>query len=278
MILLTPVKHFIRILALVCPLVFSVAYGVDEAKITSLQSTFLLLLSDEQAASIAATTGTKTVLIAALSKGRFTLNNLWTQGDLDYEDISATIGFQTIDGLNKWVRPYTLLIVEYQAKRRQCVEDYNLLHPPGSYTSPDKVGGKTYTFTDRKCYPKLEWVYDLDSSGIDPIDPVAAQALNRYGYYCGGGYPGGNMYTFDKHAPEPLDGVDYCCRLHDAGTWNKRGTFSNECGIAMCLRQTSVEGLAALPTDTEEARQYWYGGAASACPGNQSNDAPAPAT
>ena len=202
--------------------------------------------------------GFLTNITAALSKGRYTLNNPWTQADLDFENISATITYQDIDGVGQWVRPFTTMEVEYEVRRRQCEEDYNKLYAPGT-----SIGR---TFTDRRCYPTLEEANNLD--GIP--DPT----LQRYGYYCGGGYPPFGAFT--NKAPEPLDAVDYCCRLHDDTTWTGRGISSNECGIVMCLRQATVKGLAALPPNAEESRQHWYDGAASLCPGNQSNDARVP--
>jgi hypothetical protein len=229
------------------------------------------------ASQAATSVGFLSTMTASLSQGQFTLNNPWSQADLNYENISATIGYQAVvdskpDGQ---VRPYTTLVQQYWAKRRQCEEDYNTFLPSGSFDGLLR----TYHFTDRKCYPTHEWVNGLQESTLG--DELANQVLYRYGYYCGGGYP--NFGPFDPAAPEPLDSVDYCCRLHDAQTWANRGDYSNECGMAMCLRQATAlpDGVWAQLPDVEEARQHWYGngafgGAAYACPGNQSNDAPPP--
>ncbi|MFN2348410.1 MAG: PKD domain-containing protein [Thioalkalivibrio sp.] len=259
---------------------------------------FTLVVNDgELSSSAAAVTvtvratrpGFLPTMAAALAKGRFTLNNPWTRADLEFEQIYCESGgggscfdldpdllaYESITGVWQWVRPYTTMITEYEARRRQCEQDYELLYEPGTYESTLR----DYNFQDRKCYPTLQVANNLQESRIG--DPEAQQVLQRYGYYCGGGF-GAQTATFGSNAPEPLDAVDYCCRLHDDQTWNIAGkTFSNECGIAMCLRQATVKGIAALPSDVEQARQHWYGdgifgGAAFLCPGDQSNDARAP--
>lgn len=216
-------------------------------------------------------------LTAALSQGQFTLNNIWTQSDLDYENITEPISYQGV-GLAERMRPYTTLVQQYQAKRRQCEQDSAELHPPGSLTL---LPGTSYYFQDRKCYPTPT---DRPNGFVEPpggvTDPLADKALHRYGYYCGGGFPGGDMYTWDAKAPEPLDGVDYCCRLHDASAWGE-GTLTkhpNECGILMCLSKASAlpAGVMAQLPDVEAARQFWYDGAATVCRWNQSNNAQPP--
>jgi hypothetical protein len=120
----------------------------------------------------------------------------------------------------------------------------------------------------------------LNANGEPSCYPTNQGALirfnGRYGYYCGKDFPA-ELGAFWNQMPEPLDGVDYCCRLHDETVWSDAG-YSNECGIVMCLSKAS--GLPAnvmqLLPDVEEARQYWYKGAASICSGNQYNDAPPP--
>jgi hypothetical protein len=223
-----------------------------------------------------ATPSSTVVLISAFAnaEGRFTLNRPWTQADLNTEHITATINYDSF--LSDRVHAYTTLMTQYQVKRRKCEQDYNNFYDPSTFTTP--IIGSTYHFQDRKCYPTNQWVYGLQESTTDPF---ATHVLYRYGYYCGAGYP--PIAPYATNAPEPIDGVDYCCRLHDAQTWAGRGDYSNECGIAMCLRQASQfpTGLWAQLPDVEQARQYWYGngafgGAAYLCPGNQSNDAPPP--
>lgn len=224
--------------------------------------------------------GLRTTVTSVLSKGRFTFNNPWTQADLDSVNISATIDYEATG-----FGPYTITVAEYEERKRKCYEDYNVLHPAlNNYDAPG-FPQREYTIQDRKCYPRLEWVYYNDPTAVP--DPVATQVLQRYGYYCGGGYGGGTGVSgyqppiFNIIKPEPLDGLDYCCRLHDAQTWGGQGDYSNECGMAMCVSQVTMFGLSALPADVEEARQYWFGGgaqggAAILCPGNQRFDAPAP--
>jgi hypothetical protein len=187
---------------------------------------------------------------AALSEGQLTLNNRWTQADLDFEEITLPISYEGAGQPVGRVRSYTTLVQQYRVRRKQCEEDANVLNPNGEPT----------------CYPTL----------VEAINPINS----RYGYYCGGGFPAGG--AFFNGTPEPLDGVDYCCRLHDEQVWGQ-GTVvpffpPSECGIAMCLSKASgspANVIARLP-DVEAARQYWYDGAAALCGGNQSNDAQPP--
>lgn len=223
-----------------------------------------------------ASDGYLSTLTAALSQGQFTLNNPWTQADLDDENIRESIGYQqTIDGHPAGqVRPYTTLVQQYRARRKQCERDSSSLLTPGSYNT-------VYTFQDRKCYPtQTQWPNDF-AAPVDPItgkfvvDPASAVVLARYGYYCGAGYP--NFTPFADKAPEPLDSVDYCCRLHDAAVWGTT-TAAHACGMVMCLSKASgwpANVMTQMP-DVETARQYWYDAAATLCGGNQSNDAPPP--
>lgn len=264
------------------------ALVVSDGRLSSTPSVVRVFV---RAAPPSAADGFLPTMAASLAKGRFTLNNPWTRADLEYEQIyceSGAVGqcfdldpdllaYESIPGVWQWVRPYTTTITEYEARRRQCEQDYNELYDADTWENP--VTGWTYHFQDRKCYPTLQLANNLQESTVG--DPAAQQVLQRYGYYCGGGF-GAQTATFGSDAPEPLDGVDYCCRLHDDQVWRYEGKKeSNECGIAMCLRQATVKGIAALPPDVEEARQHWYGegavgGATYLCPGNQSDDAPAP--
>jgi len=221
--------------------------------------------------------GFTTTLAAATSKGRFTFNNPWTAQDLADENMSPDLNYQSIVNIHPpgLYRAYTTLMETYLARRRQCEQDYNTFYAPVTWTPP--LGDRTYTFRDRKCYPKLELANELDKSPA--LFPTDNQTLQRYGYYCGGGYP--ELPPLSADAPEPIDGVDYCCRLHDANAWSRYGDSGNECGIAMCLRQGSMypAGLDSQLADVLESRSHWYGdgalaGAAIACPGVQSNNAP----
>ena len=241
-----------------------------------------------QPAPSAADNGFVPLTMAALAKGRFTLNVPWTRADLVFEEFDdpdnfAYSSFTRGTGIDEWVRPYTTTMTEYEARRRQCEQDYQSFYPVRTFDSP--TGTKQYTFRDRKCYPNLQLANELDRPP-DATDGTAKQVLQRYGYYCGVSYPGWaaapDELQFD--APEPLDGVDYCCRLHDVKAWDGRGLDnlgddrSNECGMLMCLRKVTAKGLTALPPDVEEARQHWYGegatgGASYLCPNNQSDDA-----
>lgn len=191
----------------------------------------------------AASDGFLSTMTALLSDGQLTLNNPWTRADLDNEQIIESIGYQqTVNSHPAGrVRPYTTLVQQYRAKRKQCERDANV---PNTEDEPS-------------CYPK---------------NVGAIVAFNgRYGYYCGAGFP--PISPFASKAPEPLDGVDYCCRLHDERVWSKAGyspLTSDQCGIVMCLSMASGSAnvMAQMP-DVEEARQYWYTGASSVCPGSR---------
>ena len=210
---------------------------------------------------------------AALSEGQLTLNNRWTQADLDFENITEPISYEGAGQPVGRVRSYTTLVQQYRARLKQCAEDANTFYPPQTLSIP--LEGD-YHFQDRKCYPTLTF----PPTGLQEsvVGPVGSNVLRRYGYYCGGGTT--PFSSFQNGAPEPLDGVDYCCRLHDAQAWGTTTLTStpSECGIAMCLSKASglpANVIAQLPF-VEEARQFWYDGAALACGGNQSNDAQPP--
>jgi hypothetical protein len=224
--------------------------------------------------------GFSSTMTAALSQGQLTLNNRWTQADLDFENINTSIRYEGVNQPAGRMRPYTTLVQQYQARYKQCEEDAQSFLAPGSL----EIGGASYYFHDRKCYPTPT---DRPHGFVEPpggvVGPVADKILHRYGYYCGGGYP--NFDPFAPGAPEPLDGVDYCCRLHDAQAWGEStvGSRKSECGIVMCLSKASgfpADVLSKMP-HVEAARQYWYGngwtgGAAEVCPRNQSDDAQPP--
>jgi len=213
---------------------------------------------------------------AALSEGQLTLNNRWTQADLDSANITAPISYEGDRPFPPGrVRSYTTLVQQYRARLKQCIEDANNLYPPQTVT--------VYHFQDRKCYPTLTYPpHGLqEPTAVLDADPVAGPVLHRYGYYCGAGFPPTPLAAFQYGAPEPLDGVDYCCRLHDNQTWGQFTPLSHpsECGIAMCLSKAS-----GLPADViarlqfvEAARQFWYKGAAGVCLDNPIiDDAPPP--
>jgi hypothetical protein len=245
---------------------------VDDGKLDSAPD---MVVISVKPVIVNAPSGFVSTVAALLSKGHFSMNNPWTQDDLNYENITAEINYQGIVNTHPRGRviAHTTLMEEYLARRRQCEEDYQSLYPRTSFSVQEDGGiAKDYHFTDRKCYPTLQEANALE----ERIEgPIAQQVLERYGYYCGGGFPDG-YGPFDINAPQPIDGVDYCCRLHDAQTWANLGRRSNECGMVMCLYHATVwpGGLETQLADVEESRQHWYGGAATACPWNQSNNAP----
>jgi hypothetical protein len=218
-------------------------------------------------------------MTAALSEGQLTLNNHWTWQELN-------LGAEPLyEGANQppgRVRPYTTLVQEYRVRRKQCEEDFNEFYPPFTYEPP--FSGQSFTFRDRKCYPTLA---DGPAEMIDePLiwNAISVTAMKRYGWYSGGGFPpvpASDDSRFRPGTPEPLDGVDYCSRLHDEEAWGGPRTLTyhpSECGILMCLYKASglPANVMALLPDVEVARQHWYDGAASACGGNQPNDAQPP--
>ena len=150
------------------------------------------------------------------------------------------------------LRTYRQTVADYERKRRECEDEYR----------------------DGTCFPKLQTV------GVGAIlgCPTANFPSLRYGRYCGLGHPpdpNGRAFISGLER-EPIDGVDYCCRLHDVQMWGEGR--ANECGIAMCLSQASgyPANITELMPDTEEARQCWYDWAAAACPGDFDANAPPP--
>jgi hypothetical protein len=226
-------------------------------------------------------------MTVALSEGQLTLNNRWDDTERALHNITDDIHWEGLNQPAGRVRPYTTTVQEYRVRRKQCEEDFNKFYPPFDYTVPGT--GVTYTVVDRKCYPTLTDEPYLVRPPINVQDVVAKEVLKRYGWYSGGGFPpvpASNTSRFREGTPEPLDGVDYCSRLHDEKVWaGNVGPGPNECGILMCLYKASglPANVMALLPDVETARQHWYSGAASnvtpwlgACKGDQFNVAPPP--
>lgn len=152
---------------------------------------------------------------------------------------------------------------DYQRKRSLCQAEFD--------------SGVTDRDDNRLCYPKV--VVHVG----DDIDPVEEGCANinfsemRYGRYCGWHFPVG--HPFNDNTREPIDGVDYCCRLHDWGIWSweweKDHTLDVEdlkaCGMMMCLSQASgyPSNITTLMPDVEESRICWYEWAGIACEGTQ---------
>lgn len=205
------------------------------------------------------------VLIAALANQQvFTLNNPWTQSDLDRTNVEAS-----------YVGPvFTTRIFEqdprygfggYKDRYAECWADYN---------KGDQGDG------NRKCYPRLAvhpYLGNIEF-GVCKLN----FKVQRYGYYCGGGHG----HSDDYPKPKPMDPVDACCRYHDMGVWGALGPESNEEGIVMCLSmaRSNSRNLLQRPdlwnetsvTYIEEARQCWYDSAITIIVGDQPDDAPPP--
>jgi hypothetical protein len=99
----------------------------------------------------------------------------------------------------------------------------------------------------------------------------------RYGYYCGAGHPSQDVTAFN-YPKQPLDPVDYCCRLHDDGAWAD-DAVGMACGMKLCLKNAAATpGLSKTAMgETERARQCWYDMADTICPSGGTLAAPAPA-
>jgi hypothetical protein len=207
------------------------------------------------------------VLDAALAAGQFTVNLPWSAADLDAQGIPRLPNYRAAlnyAGMLAWegttdfplrpgaFRPYLTTYEQYRVKREQCRRDNGVNH---------RASGEPY------CYPNL----------VEAVAPVNS----RYGYYCGGGFP--PHPAFAQKMPDPLDGVDYCCRLHDKGLWQKKSGLqgADECGIVMCLSKVNASPAGILDSskfaEVKKARDYWYGWASTACPGDQRSPVPPPA-
>lgn len=120
---------------------------------------------------------------------------------------------------------------------------------------------------DTVCLPSKDAIFDC-----------SAGSILEYGYYCGAGRPADGFW--DK---EPLDGVDYCCRMHDRNVWGPSPTSPmNACGAVMCLYYATEYPAGAVQgfPEVENARQCIYDWAKKLCGVIQIQplDAPLPAT
>jgi len=200
---------------------------------------------------------------------QFTTNERWTDED------ERDIGVDLLRDALRWegeigsasdqlaqanevgaVRPklqtYHQDLNDYRRKRALCEEDHQ---------SYDEGG-------NRLCYPEVGIQL---ISGILPGCVSLDQFLGlRYGRFCGAGFPTG--HAFNTHFIEPIDGVDYCCRLHDWSLWGYglglNEEFVDACGMAMCLSQASgfPANIVELMPDVEDARRCWYDFATDLCP------------
>jgi len=144
--------------------------------------------------------------------------------------------------------PFTTWKNDYEQKRLECA----------AY-SGQQIGGETV------CLPSKAATFDCSAGSI--LD---------YGYYCGGNRPVTGFW-----GKEPLDGVDYCCYVHDLNVWGPSPTSPmNACGAVMCLYYATEYPAGAVQAfpEVENARQCIYDWAKKLCNGIQTADAPVPAT
>lgn len=188
-------------------------------------------------------------VLAAMQEPRVVFNNPWTAQDLADERIDAPVRHSR-EQFVTW-KP------DYERRRARCVS----------------FGDREGEDGERICVP----------SKTGGLGLVCRERMLEYGYYCGAGRPSAAYW-----GEVPVDGVDYCCYLHDKQTWSEQGASDfrnfqlNSCGMLMCLNKMTEfpAGAAAHFPDTEDARQCIYNWASVplSCPGNQSNDAPPPQT
>jgi hypothetical protein len=195
-----------------------------------------------------------TTIVAALEVPRITTNNPWSDATADYENafwcLDAVCGVWSY--LGYFGHPYTTWKADYEAKLDEC-ESYG----------EDEVEG------ERVCVPTSDTGFDC-----------ATSSMLEYGWYCGAGRPAPGYW-----GKEPLDGVDYCCYLHDNRVWDERDAPSNiaiernlACGMALCLyhQMEHPAGAASAFPEVQTARQCIYDWAALGCTFDQSNDPPGP--
>lgn len=188
--------------------------------------------------------GSVVSVLAAMQEPRITLNNPWTTGQTDYENINSRVTWQG--------HPFTTWKNDYLAKKAEC-ESYD-----GQTVDKDGSIGTTEV-----CISTKKATADCGNG-----------TMLEYGYYCGGGRPGVGLW-----GKEPLDGVDYCCYLHDRRVWGDQSESDLACGAIMCMYNMTAypAGAEASFPEVENARQCLHDKAAIVCfPGNQSNDSPAP--
>jgi hypothetical protein len=182
-------------------------------------------------------------VLSAMNEPRMTLNNPWTTGQTDHENINSRVTWQG--------QPFTTWKDDYLTKKAEC-ESYD-----GKTVDKDGSSGTTEV-----CIPTKKAIADCGNG-----------TMLEYGYYCGAGRPGVGLW-----GKEPLDGVDYCCYLHDRRVWGDQSNSDLACGAIMCMYNATVypAGAEAFFPEVENARQCLHDKAAILCGGNQSNDSPAP--
>jgi hypothetical protein len=144
--------------------------------------------------------------------------------------------------------PFTTWKNDYDKKLAEC-----------TVYSGQQINGDTV------CLPSKDAIFDC-----------SAGSILEYGYYCGAGRPADGFW-----GKEPLDGVDYCCRMHDMNVWGPSPTSPmNACGAVMCLYYATeypAGSVQAFP-EVENARQCIFDWAKKLCGGIQPLDTPPPAT
>jgi hypothetical protein len=186
--------------------------------------------------------GSFVAVVSAMQETRITMNYPWTSQDLADMGVSPDPGHEGTT-FTTWKKNYDRKLAECEA-----------------------FGDAKDSNDELICVPRKS------TSHTD----CSSDKILEYGYYCGAGRPAIGYWN-----KEPLDGVDYCCYLHDLQAWQGgNGTHQQNlaCGAVMCMMKATAypAGAENQFPDMENARQCVHDWAATLCGGNQLNDTPAP--
>lgn len=181
-----------------------------------------------------------------------TLNIDWGLQSIGKYDIAwwGKTGYQNdLNDGSKKIQEFTQTLKEYKQRNQACRADEN--NPDG------------------KCYTVLK--HRNNGAGAEILGCPDNTALEfnslRYGYYCGADHPVQDVTPFN-HSKQPLDPVDYCCRLHDDATWAD-DEAGKACGMMLCLQSAeATSGLfSTIMGETGRARQCWFDMSSKICRG-----------
>lgn len=208
------------------------------------------------------------VMIASLANQQvFSLNNEWTQADLDQMNVAARwAGTSNAFETRIFETNERYGVGGYKDRLAECNSDFAL---------GNQADG------NRKCYPRLT-LHDSVLFGDDVFTYRCANKDNiiefnrmRYGYWCGKGHG----QSDEAPKPSAMDAVDACCRYHDLQKWGG-DTNSNQEGMVMCLSmaKSSPINLLTSPVTARiaESRHCWYDWSRWVIGGEQPNNPPAP--
>jgi hypothetical protein len=226
----------------------------------------------DSSADTATTTARRVASMWPLPAVHFTVNRQWSQADWDALHIAGTAApweGRPFDDDPVYepgqIVAFTTRLRDYRQQRTKCEEEFhdgprNSLGEATCYPDPTEIdpdtGEVVGTIRDRDC-KRL----------------TLSLARIRYGRYCGRNFPDHGVWLDNRRTRsdpsldvDPVDGIDYCCRLHDALVWDptaKAGAASqdNSCGWVMCAMQASAYPANALDTyftAARDARQCIY--------------------